>query len=544
MGKGKRVRTQNAEERKAKKDAAIKKAAKERMYHRLTVCISVVLVAALLLGFIWFAFLKDYLASRSMHNAITMKTENREISAAQFNYFYTNTYMNYATYAQYYQLNTELPLKDQPYTNSEIEGYSWHDKIVDDTKTAVRELLVLCEVANARNITLTEDEIKNIDASIETLKSTAQQQNMSFKKFVENYYGIYITEDDIRECMEMQTLAGKAADVVLNEPTYSDEQLKNELENNVEMYNFVDYRSIKISATYATTASKDEIAKAKEEAKAKAEAILNASTSEEEFEKAAEAYYRELYNVVADEEAKKATDANSTDKREKITEAELTTKMDATTTKGHAYSTSTDIGKWLFEQNKDGEYIRKAGEVKLITDESNGTYTVYYLTKPMYIHDYATRNVRHILITVDSYDKENGLPDAEAKAEAERILKEWQDGEKTEDSFGKLANEYTKDTGSATNGGLYENVAQGDMAAEFDKWLFDATEKGATEIVKTTFGYHIMYYVGESDTLKWEADAESNLRNADYDVAYKKFTEQYAVTIDEDAFKKVKQAGT
>ena len=60
-----------------------------------------------------------------------------------------------------------------------------------------------------------------------------------------------------------------------------------------------------------------------------------------------------------------------------------------------------------------------------------------------------------------------------------------------------LANEKSTDTGSNTNGGLYEDVYPGQMVTAFNDWCFDSARKsGDTGIVETTYGYHVIYYVG------------------------------------------------
>ena len=39
------------------------------------------------------------------------------------------------------------------------------------------------------------------------------------------------------------------------------------------------------------------------------------------------------------------------------------------------------------------------------------------------------------------------------------------------------------------------------MVAEYDKWIFDAARKeGDTDIVKTDYGYHVMYFIGSHDS--------------------------------------------
>lgn len=113
-------------------------------------------------------------------------------------------------------------------------------------------------------------------------------------------------------------------------------------------------------------------------------------------------------------------------------------------------------------------------------------------------------DVRHILIkpkggtlsadgktTTYSEDEWNACRDA-----AQAILDAWLAGERTPDSFAKLATEKTEDPGSKSSGGLYENVWKGMMVEAFEDWCFDETRKtGDYGLVKTSYGYHIMYFV-------------------------------------------------
>ena len=112
-------------------------------------------------------------------------------------------------------------------------------------------------------------------------------------------------------------------------------------------------------------------------------------------------------------------------------------------------------------------------------------------------------DVRHILVkisggTIDESGKTvYSEEDWEAcRVKAQEILDTWLEGEKTEESFSALATEKTEDSGSKHTGGLYESIYSGQMVEPFEKWCFDETRKpGDTDLVKTTYGYHVMYYV-------------------------------------------------
>lgn len=133
--------------------------------------------------------------------------------------------------------------------------------------------------------------------------------------------------------------------------------------------------------------------------------------------------------------------------------------------------------------------------------------------------DTHTVDVRHILITPESTPVdgsttgETTISDeawADAEAKAKEILSQYLAGDKTEDSFATLANENSQDPGSNTNGGLYTGVSQGQMVEAFDAWCFDdGRQVGDTDIVKTSYGYHVMLYCGSATV--WQAQVKSDI---------------------------------
>lgn len=133
--------------------------------------------------------------------------------------------------------------------------------------------------------------------------------------------------------------------------------------------------------------------------------------------------------------------------------------------------------------------------------------------------DTHTVDVRHILITPESTPVdgsttgETTISDeawADAEAKAKEILSQYLAGDKTEDSFATLANENSQDSGSNTNGGLYTGVSQGDTVEAFDAWCFDdGRQVGDTDIVKTSYGYHVMLYCGSATV--WQAQVKSDI---------------------------------
>ena len=136
-----------------------------------------------------------------------------------------------------------------------------------------------------------------------------------------------------------------------------------------------------------------------------------------------------------------------------------------------------------------------------------------YLANGLEKTDECYVDVRHILIQPESADGSDTYTDAEwaaAEQRANEILNEWLSKNPDEDGFSVLAEAYSTDPGSAANGGLYEDVYMGQMVPEFEAWCFDASRQyGDYGIVKTTYGYHIMYFVDSQKV--WFLTAESDM---------------------------------
>ena len=155
-------------------------------------------------------------------------------------------------------------------------------------------------------------------------------------------------------------------------------------------------------------------------------------------------------------------------------------------------------------------------------------------------------SVRHILIMPEGgVTSEDGktvtYTDEEwdaCKNKAQTILDEWKAGAATEESFAALATKYTQDTGSKANGGLYENVANDNTyVPEFQNWAVSTSRAtGDVELVKTSFGYHIMYYVsGEPEWQYYSRTLAQEAVMADMEAKLDKLLEENPAEVNRDA---------
>ena len=132
-------------------------------------------------------------------------------------------------------------------------------------------------------------------------------------------------------------------------------------------------------------------------------------------------------------------------------------------------------------------------------------------------------DVRHILIEPEggetAEDGTTTYTDAQWEAcriEAQALLDQWKAANGTEDDFAALATEHSGDIGSQQNGGLYANLTkETNFVTEFKDWYMDENRKsGDTGLVKSSHGYHIMFFVDSRDIWFYEAYNAAHQENA------------------------------
>ena len=97
-------------------------------------------------------------------------------------------------------------------------------------------------------------------------------------------------------------------------------------------------------------------------------------------------------------------------------------------------------------------------------------------------------SVRHILLRTQGKSEEEK---AEIRKKMEGLLERARSGE----DFAALAKEYSEDPGSKMNGGLYENFEKGTMVEPFEDAAFSVPIGEISDIVETSYGYHILKIV-------------------------------------------------
>ena len=448
-------------------------------------------------------------------NTVALTVGDHEISNAELNYFYmsaiNNFNSNYGSYAAMLGLDTSKPLNEQVISND--TGLTWADDFLNTAKDNARSAYALADAAEAAGFTLSEDDLADIDSAINNMKLYANLYGYSSTKdFLKAQYGNGATEESYRQYVTLNALASAYRNSYSSSLTYTDADLRAAESENYEKYSSFTYNTYYLAASKFQTdevdADSDEAVKAAKEAADSliGEVILADSLIGEDV-----ATVEDFDAAIAALDVNRDTEASST----------------AYTDQQYS-SVSATIRDWVIDSaRKEGDKTVIANTSTSTDDDGKETTTTqgYYAVFFTGSNDntFPLVNVRHILIkfeggTTDSTTGTTTYSDEEkeaAKQKAEEILDEWMSGDATEDSFAALANEKSDD-GNGTTGGLYENVYPGQMVSSFNDWCFDESRQtGNTGIIESQYGYHVMYFVGKSDTTYRDYQIETELRNTD-----------------------------
>lgn len=447
--------------------------------------------------------------------------EDEKINVAEYNYYYMSLYNQIVNttsqidsyygsgYGAYYTgFDTTMDPAEQEYIGEDapegVETWSDYFRLMAPEKAFIqREIYneAISEEAKKNGFEIDDATQLSIDEEIDTaitqITEYAEESDFSVDNYIAKTCGEGLTEKSYRELLNRDMVVEKYLTWYQENiaETTSDEDVKEYYKENRLDFDMVDARLFAFSYAEATEDTEsDDPTYTKSEAKKLANEFKDKITDEASFVELGKEYALPSQKTTFEEDS--ATLA------ENLSSASISAE---------------NITKWLFDTD------RKAGDKTVLEDEATETFYIAYIINPAAPDkNTAGADVRHILVQAettktDSEGNEVELSQdeidknfADAKEEAEKILKEWKKGKATEDSFAELATEKTDDTGSASTGGLYEDITStSSYVPEFLDWALDSHKKGDTGIIKTDYGYHVMYFVGADKTQKWESDVRS-----------------------------------
>ncbi|MBQ2288447.1 MAG: peptidylprolyl isomerase [Lachnospiraceae bacterium] len=506
-----------------------------------------------LLGFACAAFLAFCIGvfgfqtyqNQQLKNETYVKIGEHEVKKAEYDYYFNSginaLYSYYGTNLSYMGLDLTKDLSTQYYT----ETMTWQDYFDEQAVLQLQQTYALADEAEAKGFE--HDATEAVDAFVKGIEDAAANVGYTTADYLKASYGNFATMKEVKTFVERDSKVSAYYDSIYDSIEVTDEEITTYYEENKDNYDSVDYLVCTIEADIPEAELEGETAETSAESEIEASEVEEsetvAETLSEEEQAELDAKQQELTDAAMADAERRANEMLGKIKDEASFEAlaiDYATDADAEIRKDNvkkASVTPMSAETWLFDS------ARQAGDKTVIEYEAgNAYYVIYFLNR--YLDESKTVDVRHILVpfeevetTEEMTEDEIASAEEEAKekalAKAEEIYEGWLDGDATEDGFAALAEEQSTDTGSNTNGGLYEAVAKGEMVEAFNDWIFDDTRKpGDSDIVETEYGYHIMYYAADNE-MAWKLDVDTMIRSNKMNEDVNALMENYEV-VDEN----------
>ena len=450
-------------------------------------------------------------------NTVVMEVGDHKINQIEYEYYYAAQYQNWYYYVYSINIKTTICYIDSTVT--------WHEYFVREAKEAIVNDYVMSDKATELGFTLTEASQKTLADLPTTLTADAESYDMTVDEYLSTIYCKNMTLDLYMEYVSRNQLAADFAEDYYNNTLKSefttDEAVEAAInkyyEENKKDFDIVEYYFYDIVATSGKTIT---------DIKAEFEGL-----SGEDLEQLFKDKIKEL-NPDKVEEGKEFSYTNYH-------------KEDV------SYSDTDEFSKWLFDAEKIADK-----SIAIYTTPASGStaekYTaVYMVYRGKDMSKVAT--MRHILFqalekldadgNVVKDEKGNAVLDMDAaKAEAEKILAEFNSGDKSEDAFIAFVEANTDDAASKYTGGLYEDFNEGYMTEGIDEWIFPADDEkqpavGDVANLKSEYGYHLVYFLGYKDA--WHVEVENTMKQERYDAAKEEWTKAATIVYHEDVLAKI-----
>ncbi|MCM1114895.1 MAG: peptidylprolyl isomerase [Clostridium sp.] len=457
---------------------------------------------------------------------ITNGENKAKVKVATYNFYYATTYNSLqsqkSTYEQYgldpkdvgLDVDFDEKLSKQTYTDTTTnKTMTWaehmEELVLDSIEQTYTFYLAAVEANGGEEPEITDEQQSELDSTITSYRETAEGYGYTLSGYLVRAMGKGVTENVFRTETIRQYIAQNYQEQITEDTSdkeYTADDIKKYLDEHKSDFEAVDVK------------------------------VFDCANEDD-----AKAFSSELKadgSNFADLASKYSTDDFA---KKSYAEAGYTTEYGATrsglTNKQYAIATAHDHEEGA-EHSDDEEAVYPGLDWIFSTDRKSGdiyqySTSVVYIINPVSLQDLKTVNVRHILISPVDDDSDASATEATdkqwaaARSKAEDILESWKNGKATEDSFAELAKDNSAD-GSASDGGLYENIIPGQMVNSFSAWLFEPGRKsGDTAIVMSDYGYHIMYFVGANDQKVCDYNAEQALISEDSNSAVNKLEEDY-----------------
>ena len=512
-----------------RQSAAAQEAKKLKRY-TMTFWVVIALVACIFIG----AVISNPIKHAVYKNTTAMTVGDHKLSSVDVNYFFVDAVSKYVNdYSSYISLIMDVtkPLNEQ-YINTENQT-TWADSFLTSATSTIKSTYALYDLAVKNGHALTDAEKSSIDSQIATYSLYAVYYGYAdIDAYLCNLYGYGASEASYRNYLEVSTMANSYLAAYSDSLEYTEDQMNTYYENDPFRFTSYTFAVYYVNASsYLEGGTKDEKGNTVYSDEEKAKAVQNAKL-------AAEMLISNSYESVDYfDVAIKAMPINASNANAASTKYE-----DALYEEINSLFHDWLTGK--VEGSEEATYVARAeGDMTIIpyvtgtgdSEVTNGYYVARFESSND--NNFAMKNVRHLLVafeggTTNSTTGVTTYTDEEkdkAQDEAERLLAGWvAAGDLSEESFAELAKKNSDDNAAA--GGLYEDIYPGQMVAAFEDWCYDpARQVGDYEIIATDYGYHIMFFVGDSDTTFLQFMLNNAMRNEEVENWHNELVEAVVV---------------
>lgn len=518
--------------------------------------IAVVLVAAIVIGMLNF-----FGVPQKATKAITI--DGKSYSMTELGCYYMMQYNSVRNMAYQYDSNYgegmgkaltgfDSTVSPTAQSTKDHDGneITWDEYFLEEAVESMANVKRYYKAALDAGIELSKEDEDEIDKTLESIKTNANAaKNFSVSAILVSNYGKGVSEGFFKKILIEQKYVELYQEARQDElkAAHTQDDVMEVYNKDKTAYDSVDFRWYTIDVKSNTTAAES----------TSGEATSDAAVKPLEEEVKAQQIIDKIkgqQNYNEDTFKKAVLEASGNDAAYKDDRATFIQKAGKNAVQSNI---GEDAAKWFFEVDKDGNYVRQAGDMAhFLTADKKTVYVVFAVGAP-YRNETVPASVRHILVkfpteatseTVSCEAETESTTIAasvkeECSSKADAILKEYNDyiaenesGVADEDYFGELVNKYSDDTGSKSNGGLVSDMANnGSYVTNFEDWVFSEGEfkgekrtAGTTDIIETEFGYHVMYYVGCHEHPVWYETILDSLISDEWEEEQKKFEEQFA----------------
>ena len=495
-----------------KQKTQAKDAKKLQVYTRTFVVIMVVVVA-LLVGIV----VRQPITDAIYRNTLAVTIGNHDISAIELNYFYADAiFKHYSQYSEKYGqyaatyamlmegIDFTKPMNEQIRDSSTKK--TWAEAYLDSAIQSAKETYALYDKAMADKDFEFKIEDSTYLSNFESYLDMYAYYNgySNVESYLRDSYGSGASVETYKAYCVIGEIANSYKNKVAGKIEYTDDQYRDYEKDKETNYSRFSYATFVINiSTYLEGGTVTE-----ENGK------TTVVYSDEDKQAAKDAALADVDVLLKNEILNGAKSFNlAIGRLEKYKDNKNAKSTEYTKVFGSTI-TDKDVMAWLCSEDRTTDemgYIEitttskdaDGNEVKEVT----GYTVILFMGRDDGLQK--LQNVRHILLKIDGMeDFETGeiVSDEEdrqvAKKAAENVLAIWNgysDEEKTGEAFGKLAEAHSEDSTSSV-GGLIADIYPDQTVEAFNDWCFDENrQKGDVEMIESEYGFHIMYYVGESD---------------------------------------------